>query len=333
MKRGVLGFLALVFGLGVALQAVRIRDVQRGDITSPLRPIGLAAKLPLAPAGWVGRDEPLGNTERLRSAVEQNLNFDDHVNRVFEKQGKVFGAYVGYWSAGRMPVQKVASHTPDRCWSENGWTCTAARFPVVLKLAEQKAESGELRAESGLLQETGRGRAEQNHETHEPHETFRSASQRARSIRSEGTEPGAFSSSLPSEPNAARGEASGARKRTTETQSAESGLDRSPSDLGSAPVQLKPGYWRTFMPPGGESPTYVLYWHLVGDQLYDYGGGFNRRPGWVRWWRDMLHYAIAGSQPQYFIRLTSNRPFDELERDPGFQAVVEALATLGLAAR
>jgi len=27
-----------------------------------------------------------------------------------------------------MPTQLVASHTPDRCWTENGWRCLAMRF-------------------------------------------------------------------------------------------------------------------------------------------------------------------------------------------------------------
>jgi hypothetical protein len=105
-----------------------------------------------------------------------------------------------------------------------------------------------------------------------------------------------------------------------------SGLRSHPSAL----VSLKPAYWRSFTPPGGTEPTQVLYWHLVGDELYDYGHGFNRRPGFLRWWRDMLRYAFAGSREQFFIRLTSNRPFEELEADAGFQAIVDALGELGL---
>lgn len=46
-----------------------------------------------------------------------------------------------------------------------------------------------------------------------------------------------------------------------------------------------------------------------------------------------MHYAIKGSAEQYFIRLTSDRPFGEIEADPGFQEVLAALARLGLARR
>ncbi|MBW7896402.1 MAG: hypothetical protein H3C27_14940 [Opitutaceae bacterium] len=53
----------------------------------------------------------------------------------------------------------------------------------------------------------------------------------------------------------------------------------------------------------------------------------------MKWWRDTLHYAIEGSAEQYFIRLTSDRPFAEIESDPGFREVLGALAGLGLASR
>jgi hypothetical protein len=189
---------------------------------------------PLHPSGWQGRDEPLGPTEFVQGAVERNLNYDDVINRSYRNGVRNFGLYVAYWTPGRMPVQKVASHTPDRCWSENGWTCEELR--------------------SGERLPTGSG-------------------------------------------------------------------------------ELKPAYWRLFRTPGASSAhQYVVYWHLVGGELYDYGSGFNQRPNPVQWWRETLHYAIKGSAEQYFIRLTSDRPFAEIKNDPGFQEVLAALAKLGLQA-
>jgi hypothetical protein len=223
----------VVLASGLVLQFVRMRDVNSGDTRSQIRPIGLGELVPLNPKGWSGRDEPLGPNEFIQTAVEKNLNYDDVVNRIYRGGSGSFSLYAAYWSPGRMPVQKVASHTPDRCWSENGWTCESLR-------------AGE----------------------------------------------------------------------------------KVPWQGGA----LKPAYWRLFATPGSKSAKqYVLYWHLVGGELYDYGDGFNQRPDPLRWWRETVHYAIKGSADQYFIRLTSDRPFEEIWQDPGFQEVLSALAKLGLA--
>ena len=216
---------------GVVLQLLKVRDIKEGDGVAEARPVKLVERVPRVLAGWSVRDEPLGPNEVTRTAVEKVLNYDDYVFRVFEKDGKQIGVYVAYWAAGRMPLQKVASHTPDRCWTENGWRCEDMRF----------AET-----------------------------------------------------------------------------------------VGAGDRRLMPAQWRRFTPPNGEAQQYVVYWHLVGDRLYDYGTRFNARPDLLKWWRDTLEYAFSGSEAQYFIRVTSNRPFEEFTREPGWQELVEALAKLGL---
>ncbi len=231
LRVAVASVLMLALATGFVLQAGFIRDVKRGDTTSPVQNVGLAERVPTKLNGWVVRDEPLGPTEFLQSAVEQNLNYDDVVNRVYERGNISVGVYVAYWSPERMPVQKVASHTPDRCWTENGWTC------------EEYARWGDGSLVSGLL----------------------------------------------------------------------------------------PAQWRVFTPPTSSMLTHVMYWHLVGGELYDYGEGMNRSLGPIAWWKETLYYALKGSAEQYFIRLTSNRPFDEVWDDPGVQEIVRALAELGLA--
>ena len=222
--------MVLVAALG--LQFVRLRNVKDGDTQSAARRIQLAATLPKVVMGWEAADEPLGPTEFLQTAVEKNLNYDDMVNRVYRSGVRSFGLYVAYWSPGRMPVQKVASHTPDRCWSENGWTCEAMRIDDNVK---------------------------------------------------------------------------------------------------AGPQHLLPARWRLFRPPvEGGAKQYVLYWHLVGGELYDYGDRFNQRPDPLKWWRDTVHYAVKGSSEQYFIRIMSSQPLESLQADPGFQEVLGALAKLGL---
>lgn len=226
----VLGLCVLL--LGVALQWLNVRDIKEGDRSAEARPVKLGERLPRAFAGWSGRDEALGPNEVTRSTVERTLNYDDCVYRIFERGDKEVGVYVAYWAPGRMPLQKVASHTPDRCWTENGWLCEEMR-------------SGEM--------------------------------------------------------------------------------------LSAGPVRLMPAQWRRFVPPSSSSPQqFVVYWHLVGDRLYDYGTRFNARPDLVKWWRDTLDYAYSGSEAQYFIRVTSNRPFEELKDEPAWQEILAALARLGL---
>jgi len=225
-------FAALVLASALALQWLDVRNAQEGDLRTPAQPARLAVRVPEALPGWLGRDEPLGPNERARSVVERTLNFDDYAYRVFTKAGAQIGVYVAYWAPGRMPLQKVASHTPDRCWTENGWACVELRFAETIEL------------------------------------------------------PG---------------------------------------------VKLRPAQWRVFTPPGAPAAReYVLFWHLVGDRLYDYGERFHRRPEIVRWWRDTVAYAFSGSDAQYFIRLTSDRPFAALAGDPGWEELLRALAQLGL---
>jgi hypothetical protein len=232
MKLG--GIIALVILIAAfGLQWVPLRNVKDGDTQSALRRIDLATRLPKTTQGWESVEEPLGPTEFLQTAVEKTLNYDDMVNRVYRKGDRRFGLYVAYWSPGRMPVQKVASHTPDRCWSENGWACEALRIERDLKAGDQS---------------------------------------------------------------------------------------------------LLPARWRLFRPPANAgAKQYVLYWHLVGGELYDYGEGFNQRLSPVQWWRETLHYAVKGSSDQYFVRLMSAQPLEELRADAGFQEILRALAELGLA--
>lgn len=217
---------------GVALQWLRVRNIKEGDRTAEVRPVKLVNRMPLHLTGWKGRDEPLGPNEVTRTAAERILNYDDYVFRVFERGDRQLGVYVAYWAEGRMPLQKVASHTPDRCWTENGWRCDDMRF---------------------------------------------------------------------SEPVAAGN------------------------------VRLMSAQWRRFIPPGNSgAQQYVVYWHLVGERLYDYGDRFNARPDFIKWWRDTIKYAFSGSEAQFFVRVSSDRPFEELKGDPGWEELVAALAKLGL---
>jgi hypothetical protein len=225
--RGSLVLPVLVLVTAIAIQGVKFFH----EAPKPHDP-HLDQAVPLnLPGGWTGADLPLGANEAVDDAVEKILNYDAVLYREFNRGGESFGVYVAYWGAGKMPTRLVASHTPDRCWTENGWRCLAMKFK-------------------------------------QP-ETF------------EG-------------------------------------------------VTMQPAEWREFEPPLGGSPTYVLYWHLVEGHLYDYGNRFNNVPSPYLWWKDAVQQAVLGSREQYFIRLTSTEPLENLWSDPGFAVVLRGLGRLGL---
>lgn len=194
----------------------------------------LNRSVPLSVPGWTGREVPLGANEFLSNEVEKVLNYDEMVSHEYSRAGESFGVYVAYWGAGKMPTRLVASHTPDRCWTENGWRCLQMKFKA--------AESFEDTA-------------------------------------------------------------------------------------------LQPAEWRLFEPPQGGAPVYVMYWHLVQGRTYDYGDRFNDIPDPYLWWKDAVQQAVLGSREQYFIRITSSEPLENLWNDPGFAEILRGLGRLGLIAQ
>lgn len=197
----------------------------------PGKPRHLAQVLPANLSGWESKDVPLGETEAVRGAVEQTLRFDDALFREYRSAAGSFSVYVAYWQPAKMPVQVVASHTPDRCWSSAGWTC--------VEVAHRRS-------------------------------------------------------------------------------------------MGETNAILRPGERRVFEAPN-KARLHVQYWHLVGEELYDYGTRFNQVPSVWRWWRDAAKQIFSTPREQYFVRLTSDRPFEELSGDSGWEEMLSALAKLGLA--
>jgi hypothetical protein len=222
---------SLAVPAAVLVASVGVQGIHVFQQTHRGLPPHLARALPTDLPGWTARELPLGPNEFLSGEVEKVLNFDDVVYREFRRGDESFEVYVAYWGAGKMPTRMVASHTPDRCWTENGWQCVAMRF-------------------------------------------------------------------------------------------------KQPETLDNSPLQ--PAEWREFVPPTGGRPIYVMYWHLVEGHLYDYGSRFNAVPDPVLWWKDAVQQAFLGSREQYFIRINSDEPLEDLWNDPGFTDVLRSLAGLGL---
>jgi hypothetical protein len=92
---------------------------------------------------------------------------------------------------------------------------------------------------------------------------------------------------------------------------------------------LWPAQARRFQSESGDS-QHVLFWHLVGGKPYDIGLGFNQTPNPFLYWRDVLRFQLGWSKAQFFIRLSSSKPFDSLRGDPGWEQLLTALSALGL---
>jgi hypothetical protein len=71
--------------------------------------------------GWTVRDGRVAETEEMKRAVGELLNFDDVVLRTYRQGGREFEIYAAYWRPGKMAPRLVAGHTPDVCWVAAGW--------------------------------------------------------------------------------------------------------------------------------------------------------------------------------------------------------------------
>jgi len=120
----------------VLVAAIAVQGLSRFRETPQTREPHVAQRVPADIPGWRGRDVPLGPNEFVASAATRVLNYDEYVNREFTRGGVRFGVYVAYWGPGKMPTRFVASHTPDRCWTENGWRC------LDMKFREQRSVAG-----------------------------------------------------------------------------------------------------------------------------------------------------------------------------------------------
>ena len=114
---------ALVLGISAVLQGTNLYS--QGHRA---RPPHLALAVSGNAKGWSARDVPIGANEFLSGEAEKILNYDEVLSREYVNGGRCFGVYVAYWGAGKMPTRFVADHTPDRCWSGNGWNCLAMKF-------------------------------------------------------------------------------------------------------------------------------------------------------------------------------------------------------------
>jgi hypothetical protein len=124
---------ALLLAGGLFLQVLTLRNVRWGDTVSSRATDHLAPRLPEQIPGWECRNEKLGPTEFTAETAKKKLNLDDFLFRSYTRPGRFFTLYIAYWRPGRMPVQRVAAHSPDVCWTGAGWKLQESRTGEVLR--------------------------------------------------------------------------------------------------------------------------------------------------------------------------------------------------------
>jgi len=73
---------------------------------------------------------------------------------------------------------------------------------------------------------------------------------------------------------------------------------------------------------------HVLFWHIVGSRIHTYEQ--QGMHSLTAAFQDIRQYGLNQRQEQFFIRISSNRPFEEIWDDPGFVQLMKDVAALGL---
>lgn len=85
-------------------------------------PQPLSKLVPPTFSGWGVEDRELGETEFMREQVKGILRYDDAFFRVYKRENIEVGVYAAYWGPGRIHPIDAATHSPDLCWVNAGWT-------------------------------------------------------------------------------------------------------------------------------------------------------------------------------------------------------------------
>jgi hypothetical protein len=93
---------------------------------------------------------------------------------------------------------------------------------------------------------------------------------------------------------------------------------------------LQPGQWGVYELE--DIKNYTYFWHIVGGEAHWYGGErINTKSSLTSVWEDFRKFGLNVHREQFFVRITSAKPMDDLWDQPGFQAVMADLADLCLA--
>jgi Protein of unknown function (DUF3485) len=113
----------LIFVGSLLLVAIALQIAPKRTVPHFLPPDPMAQLAPAQPSGgWQSEERELGDTESMREQVKDVLGYDDAFFRVYRRGGTEVGVYMAYWRPGQIDPADAATHSPDLCWVNAGWT-------------------------------------------------------------------------------------------------------------------------------------------------------------------------------------------------------------------
>jgi hypothetical protein len=73
---------------------------------------------------------------------------------------------------------------------------------------------------------------------------------------------------------------------------------------------------------------HVFFWHVVGDRLEVNMHG--DKPKWNAFLSDLVEYGFEQRAEQYFVRISCDKPFEEIRNDSLFRSILLAVSKYGL---
>lgn len=75
---------------------------------------------------------------------------------------------------------------------------------------------------------------------------------------------------------------------------------------------------------------YVAYWHIIGERTYVNRTGTDGQWDRLDPIKSLFRFGLHQQEEQFFIRISSNRPLDQIWDDPDFQQIIEPLKEMAL---
>ena len=92
---------------------------------------------------WEIADQDIAESPESSARISDFLNFDDVINRIYQKDSLLIGLYIAYWTPGKASYRWAGANKPDTCWILNGWTCKLREHSVPFRLADEQLEPAE----------------------------------------------------------------------------------------------------------------------------------------------------------------------------------------------
>jgi hypothetical protein len=137
-----LGLVAAVFLAGLSMRSWRSALPVAPAPDVPDLSHLVSAQIP----GFKVAELPIATSYEQQKVVNELLNYDDALYRLYKRGEFEISVYIAYWRPGKMPQRLIAGHTPDICWVNNGWQRIGILSPTLRTSSGYKLASGRARS-------------------------------------------------------------------------------------------------------------------------------------------------------------------------------------------